>query len=83
MQAKCFVRFESNPRYFRTASRSNYLRDRSNFGRQNLNARCNFRQNFNQGQNGNRSGSANKPRTFNARSGSKSLERPKVKCLQK
>ena len=39
IQAKGFVRSESNPRYFRMTSRSNYVRDRSNFGRQNLNAR--------------------------------------------
>ena len=77
MRAKGFVRSESNPRYFRTASRSNYVRDRSNFGRQNLNARSNSRQIFNQGQNENRSGSANKPGTSNARSGSKTLKRLK------
>ena len=48
-----------------------------NFGRQNSNARSNSRQNFNQGQNINRSRSANRPGNFNARSGSRSLERPK------
>ena len=63
MQSIGFVR----RRYFRMASRSNYVRDRSNFGRQNSNVRGNSRQNFNQGQNRNRSGSAYKPKTFNAK----------------
>ena len=39
MQEKGFVRSESNPRYFRTVSRSNYVRDGLNFGSLNLNAR--------------------------------------------
>ena len=50
MQAKGFVRSESNPRYFRMASRSNYVRDRLNFGRQNSNVRSNSRHIFNQEQ---------------------------------
>ena len=83
MQAKGFARSESNAGYFRMASRSNYVRDRSNFGRQNLNARSNSRQNFNQGQNRNKSRSAYKPGTLNARSGSKLLERPKSEMFTK
>ena len=51
MQAKGFVRSESNPRYFRTASKSNNVRDRLNFGRQNLNLRSNSRQGYGYRQN--------------------------------
>ena len=78
MRAKGYVRSESYPRFFRTASKNNYVRVRSNFGRQNSNRRSTSKHNNNQGQSGDyRPGSSNRSGTRNARSGSKLFEKPK------
>ena len=45
-KANGYKRSTSFPKFFRTASKNNYIRERSNFGRQNLNLRSNSRQGY-------------------------------------
>ena len=47
MRAKRYVRYDAYPKFFRTASKNHYVREKSNFGRQNSNARNNSKPGYN------------------------------------
>ena len=82
-KSKGFVRSDSHPRFFRTASKNTYVRDNSKFSRQGSNFRDNSRPGSNYRQNSNaRSGSNNK-QGGNLRGQSKSQERPKSEMFKK
>ena len=76
LKSKGFVRSDSNPRFFRTASKNTYVRDNSKFSRQGSNFRDNSRPGSNYRQNSNaRSGSNTKQ--------NKSQGRPKSEMFRK
>ena len=72
-----------NPRFFRTVSKINYIRDNSKFGRKNSNLRNKSKPRYNSRPNSNgRSGSNARP-GGKTKSGNKSFERPKEKIFNK
>ena len=84
MRSRGYVKSDSYPKFFRTASKNNYIREKSNYWRQNSNARSISKPGFNRRPNINgRPVSGDRPGGNNIRSGSKSFERPKGEVFKK
>ena len=83
LRTRGYVRSDSHPKFFRTTSKNNYVRDSSKFRIQNSNVRSNSKPGYNSRPNSNaRPGSNVLPRG-NTRPVSKSQERPKVEIFKK
>ena len=80
---KGFVRSDSNPRFFRTASKNTYVRDNSKFSRQGSNFRDNSRLGSKYRQDSNARSRSFVKQGGTSRGQSKSQERPKSEMFTK